>query len=963
MHPAATAVLQNVAQHAHLFLPCVFLAASVSTAVNTPERHSLLITSISWALVWIFSIIRAGVLAGLDNVKRRKSCWAAGALLALAQICDRAARDREGMWWAQAFLPAVVYFLLETDLWTNTGIVPAFIPLTDHAIDGHSSADKSTRTGSSRLIFVITVTAAIVLRTPYNTAPTSALGLSTVIFTAAGLVFFENAITSTKDAEKASSRGFVSANGSFSRRESMSGARQSHYLTSLRDVAIVMAVTTGIATFCMEDFRTEVLIWSPEIWDMEGGREDWRGVQGPGRMIRQCLVMSIVNALKSFLLFVTLHYQGALPTALIAVGSYLIARLQMGASFSGVWFLIIFGAASILFLFNPSSSSNASTDRRMTTRARRLLFLLVSVSFLVMLTKNFYGNVAFRSGDAMDPPSAFFDLPPESALGPIPLDTKLGHPIDQLIKSAEQDFRDLQDRQSKSLAAAVTEYRRRYGIPPPPNFDRWYEFAQRSGVELIDEFDTIQETLLPFWALKPSTIRARVREALGMEENALIGVLIRDGVTVKVEGGPEWQQKATVGMMSQFMEFLPDMDLAFNVHDEPRVVVPHDQLSQMVQAAKDQRMPAAFGNRTPRNKFSTRPKDMNDGKRIEDFKTTRFNRFAHQQTWTHSRMSCSPESPSRSYEDHTADNLTSYSATSLGFVYNASAFGNICNSPSLSHTYGFFERPNAYNIVHDLIPIFSQSKVSSYQDILYPSPWYWDTRVGYDETRDTTWDNKTDSLYWRGSTTGGFSRNGGWRRQHRQHIVQRLNAPDTAKIIVKHGQATPPDWQIEEVPRDDFKNVIDVKFSHLGQCDEGDCDAQKEFFEVVDRVDGQDAWKWRHLLDMDGNAFSGRFYAFLKSKSLVYKMAIFQEWHKEWLKPWVHYVPLSLRGDEHLEAVRYMSGEEDGRKQAEKMAMAGRVWANKVLRNSDFEAWFFRLLLEYGRLIDDDRELIGYAGP
>ena len=79
---------------------------------------------------------------------------------------------------------------------------------------------------------------------------------------------------------------------------------------------------------------------------------------------------------------------------------------------------------------------------------------------------------------------------------------------------------------------------------------------------------------------------------------------------------------------------------------------------------------------------------------------------------------------------------------------------------------------------------------------------------------------------------------------------------------------------------------------------------------------------------------------------MVFKMAVFREWHEEWLKPWVHYIPLSLRGDDALEAVRYFSGEQEGQLQAVRMAEAGRDWANKVLRNEDFEAWFFRLLLE-----------------
>ena len=286
------------------------------------------------------------------------------------------------------------------------------------------------------------------------------------------------------------------------------------------------------------------------------------------------------------------------------------------------------------------------------------------------------------------------------------------------------------------------------------------------------------------------------------------------------------------------------------------------------------------------------------------------------------------------------------------------AFSDICNSPSLSYTFGFFDRPNAFNIIQELTPIFSQSKVSSFQDILYPSPWYWSTKVVYEPERDTTWQNKTNSLYWRGSTTGGFSRDGGWRRQHRQHIVKRLNAPDKAKILLNKGQETAPVYEVFEVPRKDFKAAIDVKFSHVGQCDEVDCDAQKEFFDVQERVDGQDAWKYKHLLDMDGNAFSGRFYAFLKSKSLTYKMAIFREWHAEWLRPWLHYIPISLDGGEHLELVRWFGGIDErngegdgnggslGEKRARDIAERSTEWADKVLRNVDMEVWFFRLLLE-----------------
>lgn len=540
--------------------------------------------------------------------------------------------------------------------------------------------------------------------------------------------------------------------------------------------------------------------------------------------------------------------------------------------------------------------------------------------------------------------------PPAEPLGPLQYSNTRVHPVDELVRSAEASWLATFQQQSQSLETAVAEYRRRYGISPPPNFDKWYEFAKRKNVQLIDEYDTIHHALLPFWALPPATVRARVREACGFGPNNLMCLLVRDGKAAHVEGGQEWLQQAAVGMMEQFVQFLPDMDLAFNVHDEPRVVVPHDELSRLVQIAVGERLPAALANLAPRNAFSPRPADVKNSKRIAEVKATRFNVFAHQPTWIPSRLSCSPESPARCLDDFACgDNLTAYALGELGFVYNHTAFSDVCNSPSFATSHGFFDRPNAFNVVHDLFPIFSQSKMSSFQDILYPSPWYWYGKVSYDQKRDLDWKAKITSLWWRGSTTGGFSRDGGWRRQHRQLLVKKLNALDNAKVLTninKDDAEAVPEWTARDVPRQDYKQAMDVHFSHVGQCDPGDCDAQREFFDIAPPADQQDAWKYRYLLDVDGNAFSGRFYAFLRSHSLTFKMAVFREWHEDWIKPWVHYIPLSLRGDEALETVRYLSAEQEGKQQAVRMAESSREWAGQVLRNEDLEAWFFRLLLE-----------------
>jgi hypothetical protein len=578
-------------------------------------------------------------------------------------------------------------------------------------------------------------------------------------------------------------------------------------------------------------------------------------------------------------------------------------------------------------------------------RFARLVTLLAIVA-LATLTVLLLRNVA-----SSDTP--FIDITTEPFEHSLPADFKNllsspneeSHPVAKLINDANDHFEKTRTRQSGNLAEAVKEYRRRYRMPPPPNFDKWFEFAQAKGVQLIDEYDTIYNSLLPFWALPPKVIRERARETLGFD-NAMIGLLIRNGEVAKVDGGGDgykWQREATVGMMKDFVQYLPDMDLVFNTHDEPRVIVPSEDLQRMVSHAKDVAIPAASSNPSPRNAWSLRPSEVNKGDRIEEVRTTRFNRFAHQPTWTHSRISCPMDSPARSLDEFPADNVTAYSYGELGFIYNTTAFSDICLSPSLRSTFGFFDRPNAFDIVHDLFPVFSQSKISSFQDILYPSPWYWIGKVPYDARKDYSWDQKADKMYWRGSTTGGFSRAGGWRRQHRQIFVKKINAPDKAEIYTKDEKGK---WTTQEVSRKDFGDLFDVKFTFIGQCDPDDCAAQKAFFQVVKSAAAQDAWAYKYLLDIDGNAFSGRYYSFLLSNSLVYKLAVFREWHDEWLKPWVHYVPLSLKGDDYVESVRYFISEEDGKIQGPRLAKQGKEWAQKVLRNEDLEAWFFRLLLE-----------------
>ncbi|CAI9636886.1 glycosyltransferase family 90 protein [Alternaria burnsii] len=987
MHPAVSILADNVVKYHHLLAPLLYNVLAAVANVHTPVQHSLLITTISWLIVWVPTVFWVGIYSNSDRAKRKTS-WLAGALLGLSAICDRAACDKQGIWATKALVPLFTVLFSENELLAKHLVLPTFTILDGPAADTKTSPDRQLYNESHGILAVLTLSASVVLGV-YTVPTTVALGLSSAIFAATGLVLFESTIRAATEESDGSRRGPMSANGNIPRRASISGSLRAQRLAALRDVAVAIAVVCGIASILTESSLTASTIsWEPVYREYD---REWRDVHNL-RILMRFLWMLPVQSIVNVLVFVLISQYGAVHTSLLAVYSHLAAKLHFAPTFSTILFTFIYGVAALVYFFE-SPDSPLMMDTRRSMRLRRFVFVVLALAVGSLLLGRLNGPQTYRPvADGVVTNIPFY--PPEKPLGPMPIDTSKGHPAAQLIDAAEADFQSTLNRQSKSLTDAIREYRRRNGIPPPPHFDKWYEFATRNGVVMIDEYDTINEMLLPFWALKPSTIRSRIANALGHEDSSLLAIAVRHGAIENFQGGDEWQQQATIGMMKQFVQYLPDMDLGFNLHDEPRVIVPNNLMSSMVAKVRDEILPRTAKNTTPRNAFSTRPEDLSDGTRFAEVSTTKFNRFAHQQTWTHSRLSCSPGSQAQTFEDYAADNLTAYATSDLGFIYNATAFSDICNSPSFSSTYGFFERPNAFSIIHELTPIFSQSKISSFQDILYPSPWYWIGKVGYDETHDTTWENKTNRLYWRGSTTGGFSRNGGWRRQHRQHVVQRLNAPDTAKILEPVSTSSAADspstpYAVTEIDRRALKNLIDVHFSHIGQCDPGDCDAQQEFFDVTERVDGQDAWYYKHLLDMDGNAFSGRFYSFLKSRSLTYKMALFREWHAEWLRPWVHYIPLSLRGDEHLDLVRWFSGakvfdddrdgkaersdadggkkggngDSEGERKARVIAKRSSEWHDRVLRNVDFEVWFFRLLLEYGRVVDDRREEIGFSGP
>ncbi|XP_044715426.1 glycosyl transferase family 90 domain-containing protein [Hirsutella rhossiliensis] len=118
-------------------------------------------------------------------------------------------------------------------------------------------------------------------------------------------------------------------------------------------------------------------------------------------------------------------------------------------------------------------------------------------------------------------------------------------------------------------------------------------------------------------------------------------------------------------------------------------------------------------------------------------------------------------------------------------------------------------------------------------------------------------------------------------------------------------------------------------------------------------ADTEEALEYRHVLLTDeDDGPPSEMLRTIRSGSVPFISTIFRTWYTERLVPWLHFVPVDLNGRDT--ALR-------GRpKDATWISRRGQKWAKQVLRKKDMEIYLFRLLLEWGRLIDDRRDEIGY---
>jgi hypothetical protein len=356
---------------------------------------------------------------------------------------------------------------------------------------------------------------------------------------------------------------------------------------------------------------------------------------------------------------------------------------------------------------------------------------------------------------------------------------KRSHPIDTLMKGAETNFQALISGQTTDLQSAAEAYRERRGHHPPPAFNEWVKYARTNNAVIAEElFDQIYRDLDPFWAVSARSMRSFARH---FQDRIILRNRSASMTDNNYQGTAKDRMEAWLDAVKSLEHLLPNMDLAMNVMDESRVIVPWEEI------AKHMDIEGQTKKLLPSHQILSHYSSLNVSEE-EQRELPRLDWIGPggEPYWDIARIGCAPRLPAR-YKA-TATNFTGppplppgYPPRSYhGFVKNWTYVRDPCQQPHLQESHGTFIEPVSISTTHSLVPIFSESKLSVNNDILIPPAAYLSSSFaggGYShaDTKSGNWSDKISGVVWRGVASGGRNREENWTRFHRHRFVSMLN--------------------------------------------------------------------------------------------------------------------------------------------------------------------------------------------
>ncbi|KAA1099329.1 capsule-associated protein CAP1 [Puccinia graminis f. sp. tritici] len=545
------------------------------------------------------------------------------------------------------------------------------------------------------------------------------------------------------------------------------------------------------------------------------------------------------------------------------------------------------------------------------------------------------------------------------------------HPILPLLLNSRQSWKSILHSQPLSLQQARLDYEQNFHpLQPPPGFDQWFQFARLHNFTLINRFDSLMSDLEPFRKLAPTELSRRTQELVKIPGITLVKINPDSSVQTSSPSGRfaagHALQQIIDRIHSQSDFKLPPLELAINENSEARVLPRQTRplageefsyLSDEDRILYDQQDPekkpslAGFkpqwgqdGNVWDAYRRAC-PSDSAARRLVETIRSAESLTGAVaaggglsslSSTQTHLSMN----RPTRLRALHPIGTAPLPSRRELTFLSELESAASFCERPSTHRLHSAFFADQ--RSIEHLYPLFSPSKPQGFADILIPSYYHYSPRAefvyesDYKSGRNPTpadipWNQKANKMYWHGKLTRGADTPPGHTSSFQKQRLVKLVSNDTesaaslTSMAHKQGE-TDPSWRSEtsrvlvslNVTSENLLSVsapatvVDPLMLDIAMaCDPkaGEChELLKQGYHIQPPAPLSECWKAKMTLDLDDAGFSPRFSALMESHSAVVKMSVHQEFWRDWVQPWYHFIPLSSSYAELHNLVTFFMG-------------------------------------------------------
>lgn len=569
------------------------------------------------------------------------------------------------------------------------------------------------------------------------------------------------------------------------------------------------------------------------------------------------------------------------------------------------------------------------------------------------------------------------------------------HPLSDLIYKAniEQDRWLRHATTSHNLPVAIKVYQDRHdGRNPPPFFHEWYKLAKDTKV--VDEFGQIDRDLSPFRKVPAKYLRQRVTimaEVPGVET-----IIIDSGGNIShSDAGDDLRNLELdnlVVVISKFAKYLPEMILPINLSPTPRIL-PSWNEAQSTARADLSTMVEFIQSRTSARKDENTDHSEAQHELVQRSSESLWSFTSARDLQGMHLAACPPTSRSRTnphwkISDFCTTCSRRHSKGPIVTTWGKSL--EICYQPDIYHLHGFFMTNPAMTPLQELLPLFSASKMDGFSDIIFPLP----STIASQPDIEKPLKDREDTLFWRGKLTEKALGSQALRGDHKLRLMHLVTKPDPSEKVTmvlpfpddpnapkdeskskKDRKKIKDEFGYESVSAVEASRALpfDVRLQQDEPCLEPTCALVQSTYQVDDAPSSA-AYDHRFILLTDENDGPPRgVMGALKSASVPFVSTTFRTWYTERLLPWLHFVPIDTRFQALHTTLSYFAGTKgrpplNGREtnmkeqasDAQWIASQGRKWADTAIGEKDMEVYMFRLLLEWGRLIDDERDKIGF---